>query len=572
MKKIHFKIISLVLISLLLLGITMGIVSISEIRSLGDENLHTLESRLRENFDLLIQSQVESAVSILEQAYSRRDEIGLEAAIEEAKTYIRSIRYGESGYVFVNDSNGVTIVLLGDEAEGTNRWDLQDANGEYIIRNLNEAALNNTGFTSYSYPKPGEDEASPKRAYSQYFEPLDWILGTGVYVDDIDAIVAEEKALTQKKILRMMVLISILDMSVIFFSIVLSWFLGKRISRPVEYLAGEARKLAMGDLTVVIRVDTSDETGDLAKAFSEMVSHLQTSVKGIIQNAKDINHSVEEVAAASQQVAAGASEQAASAEEISSSMEELSANIQQNTDNSRQSNTIVSKAAVDAATSGQAVEDVVDSMKFISGKINIIEEIARNTNLLALNAAIEAARAGEVGKGFAVVASEVRKLAENSQAAANDITQISADSVKKADNTREMMRNMVPSIKKSAEIAEEIMEGSNEQARGAEQINTALLQMDKVIQSNASSSEQIAAMSEELKKKSENLDRIVSFFKIDQSDMRRQGVVKSQAVELGAFESRPKGKQISSPSPNNSSDIPEPSFSSEREDDDFAEF
>lgn len=572
MKKIHFKIIGLVLICLLVLGISMGIVSIIEIRSLSNENIHTLDTKLREDFDRLARGQVEAAITIVEQAYSRKDEIGLEAVIEEAKTYVRSIRYGESGYMFVYDSKGNTIVLLGTEAEGTNRWDLQDANGTYLIRDIIEAAHDKSGFTTYYYPKPGEEVAAPKRAYNQYFEGLDWIVGTGNYVDDIDAIVAAEKELTQKKILQTMAIILILDLGVILFSIALSWFLGKRISRPVEYLAGEARKLAQGDLTISINVKSNDETGDLGRAFSEMVTHLKTTVTGIMQNAKEINYSATEVASASQQVASGASEQAASAEEISSSMEELSANIQQNTDNSRESNAIVSKAANDADTSGQAVEDAVASMKFISEKINIIEEIARNTNLLALNAAIEAARAGEAGKGFAVVASEVRKLAESSQTAANDITQISADSVKKADDTRGLMKNMVPAIKKSAEIAEEIMEGSNEQARGAEQINTALLQMDKVIQSNASSSEQIAAMSEELKKKSENLDRIISFFNIGQSDMRKKEVFRSDTVALAAFESRPKTAPVSRPSLNDRSDLLEPSYTSDGEDDDFTEF
>ncbi len=526
MKKIHLRIMGLVLLCLISLGVIMGIFSVLALGQLGDENIKTLDTKLREDFDRLAQSQVEAALTVIEMAYARSDGIGETAAMEEAMDYIRAIRYGDSGYIFVYDSEGDTLVLLGGEAEGTNRWDLQDTYGTYLIQDLIKAAKDGTGFTTYYYPKPGEEDASPKRAYNGYFAPWDWIVGTGNYIDDIDALINREQIILNNRIFNTVLFIVGLDIFVVLLSLILSWFMGKRISRPVEYLAGEARKIAEGDLTVELQVLSHDETGDLAEAFSDMIERLKFIVKGIVEAAQLIKQNANEVASASQQVASGASEQASSAEEISASMEELSANIQMNTDNSRQSNTIVSQAARDAGVGGQAVEETVDSMKTISEKIGIIEEIARNTNLLALNAAIEAARAGDAGKGFAVVASEVRKLAENSQIAANDITQISGKSVRKADETRELMRNMVPAIQKSAEIAEEIMEGSNEQAKGAEQINMALLQMDQVIQANASSSEQIAAMSEELKNKSDELDDLVSFFHIGESPALQKRTVK----------------------------------------------
>jgi len=493
----------------------MSVVSIFQIRNLGTRNLETLEGKLREDFDRMSMSMIELSMSVVEHSYSRRDELGEEAAMEEAKDYIRNLGYGSDGYVFIYDSQGITVAMLGQDVEGTSRWDLQDAYGNYIIRDLIAAAKAGTGFTEYYFPRPGETEPAPKRSYTGYFAPWDWAVGTGNYIDDIDILVARERENVESAIWRTILIILMTDLGIIVLAALLSLVVGRMIARPVAYLSGEARKVAEGDLTRDIHVDTRDETGTLAEAFNDMIIRLRSTVSGIKTTASDINHSAVEVSDASQQVAAGASEQASSAEEISASMEELSANIQQNTDNSRESNSIVSKAASDADTGGQAVEETVDSMKFISNKIRIIEEIARNTNLLALNAAIEAARAGDAGKGFAVVASEVRKLAENSQNAANDITQVSAESVKKADNTRELMRDMVPAIKKSAEIAEEIMEGSKEQAGGAEQINSALLQMDKVIQANASSSEQIAAMAEELKKKSEDLTGAVSFFRLD---------------------------------------------------------
>jgi methyl-accepting chemotaxis protein len=517
MVKMKYKISFLVLGSLLLLGVVMGVLSAVELRKLGANNLETLDRKLREDFDTLSRYEVEMAVSVASSFYERRDELGEARARRLARDVIDEMRYGEDGYIFIYDSKGLTISLPDDSVEGTNRWDLQDKLGNYLIRDIIKAAKDGTHYTTYYYNKVGETEVSPKRAFNDYFEPWDWILGTGNYIDDIDKLVAEEQAGIDSIVRRTLLLVLLVDLVVIMGAFALAWLMGSRFARPVELLARDVTSVAEGDLTVEIDIRSSDETGVLSDAVGNMVKQLRGIVSGISGTALLINRHAQEVAEVSQQVASGANEQAASAEEISASMEELSSNIQQNTDNARESNTIVSRAADGTSSSGASVEEVVGSMKFISEKIGIIEDIARNTNLLALNAAIEAARAGEAGKGFAVVASEVRKLAENSQAAANDITQVSSDSVKKADETLEQMREILPLVKKSADIAEEIFAGSNEQARGAEQINTALLQMDQVIQANAASSEEIASMADQLKSQSTELTRMVGFFHTGES-------------------------------------------------------
>ncbi|KKL21754.1 hypothetical protein LCGC14_2442270, partial [marine sediment metagenome] len=187
--------------------------------------------------------------------------------------------------------------------------------------------------------------------------------------------------------------------------------------------------------------------------------------------------------------------------------------IKQNSDNALQTEKISQKASQDAQEGGQAVTEAVNAMNDIAKKISIIEEIARQTNLLALNAAIEAARAGEHGKGFAVVASEVRKLAERSQSAAGEISELSSSSVEVAERAGELITQLVPDIQKTADLVQEISAASAEQTSGAEQINKAIAQLDQVIQQNASASEEMAATSEELNSQADQLQSTISFFK-----------------------------------------------------------
>jgi methyl-accepting chemotaxis protein len=215
-----------------------------------------------------------------------------------------------------------------------------------------------------------------------------------------------------------------------------------------------------------------------------------------------------------QSISQGATEQAAGAEEVSSSVEEMSSSIRQNTDNAATTESMSRKAAEDGARGGVAVANTVRAMGEIAGKIGIVEEIARQTNLLALNAAIEAARAGEAGKGFAVVASEVRKLAERSQSAAAEISKLSASSVQIAHEAGKLLDGIVPDVRKTAELVQEISASSREQASGVDQIAKAVVQLDQVIQQNASASEEMASMAEELSGQAGTLNELVAVFKL----------------------------------------------------------
>ena len=295
--------------------------------------------------------------------------------------------------------------------------------------------------------------------------------------------------------------------------VVVAFLITRGITRPLGRAVAVADSLAQGDLTVAIEATSKDETGALLAAMANMVEKLKVVVGDVKSAAGNVASGSQELSASSEEMSQGATEQAAAAEEASSSMEQMSANIRQNADNAIETERIAVKSADDARKGGTAVADTVNAMRDIAGKISIIEEIARQTNLLALNAAIEAARAGEHGKGFAVVAAEVRKLAERSQRAAGEISELSASSVEVAEAAGEMLSRMVPDIQRTAELVQEISAACKEQDTGAEQINRAIQQLDQVIQQNAGASEEMASTSEELASQAEQLQTSIAFFR-----------------------------------------------------------
>ncbi len=310
--------------------------------------------------------------------------------------------------------------------------------------------------------------------------------------------------------------------------------------QALNHITAGAREVAQGNLLVELK-ERSDKD-ELMKALIAMVRQLTSVISEVKGAADNVAAGSQELSFGAETLSQGASEQAAAAEEASSSMEQMTANIRQNADNAQQTEKIAIKSADDAKAGGKAVAKTVSAMQEIAGKITIIEEIARQTNMLALNAAIEAARAGVHGRGFAVVASEVRKLAERSQQAAREISDLSASSVDVAERAGAMLARIVPDIQKTSELVQEINAASREQDSGAGQINKAIQQLDQVIQQNASAAEEMASTAEELSSQAEQLQGAVAFFRI--GDNRGGTPAKRVARSAGTVPKAPVRKSI----------------------------
>lgn len=302
---------------------------------------------------------------------------------------------------------------------------------------------------------------------------------------------------------------------------VVSLLCARTITRPLGEAVMAVEAVANGDLTVEIAVNSRDELGRMMASLQLMVGNLRRTVGEVATAAQNVASGSEQLNGTATQLAQGSTEQSASTEETTSAMEQIAASIQQNADNARQTDKIASKVAEDAKASGEAVSKTASAMKEIAERINIIEEIARKTDLLALNAAVEAARAGEHGRGFAVVASEVRKLAERSQTAAAEISRLTSGGVTQAEGAGKMLEKLVPEIRKTAELVQEISAASGEQSTGAGQINLALQELDKVVQQNAAAAEQMAAASQELSSQADILQSSIAFFKMSGGENRR---------------------------------------------------
>jgi len=336
--------------------------------------------------------------------------------------------------------------------------------------------------------------------------------------------------------------IFIMSLLVIAGALVTAYVLYISIISPLNKGVTFAQAIGDGDLTATVDVDQDDEIGDLANALKNMAENLKSTVNAIKSNANDLVTSSTQLKSSSLQLSKGSADQAASAEEVSTSIEEMVANIDQNTDNSVQTEKITVETAKDVSVADELSSQAAKVMKDVSEKITIISDIAFQTNILALNAAVEAARAGEHGRGFSVVAAEVRKLAERSKSAADEIVSLVSTGLKVSQEAGEKSKALVPDIEKTTQLIKEISAASMEQKTGAEQINLAMQQLNMITQENASSSDELTQSSDQLADLAENLNDAVSYFKVETVEQTKP---RQEEKVLPAQEPRPKVKPAS---------------------------
>lgn len=437
--------------------------------------------------------------------------VAFQFKLEELSKIIGDIKVGESGYGWIADKDGLVIAHPNEQAVMNLNILDADKNGYKGLDALGKRIVSEeSGVGSYIH--------SSGVKMTTFFVRVPNTPGWGLGITIPDGEINE----STNRLLFLLAFVALLSIGL---AVVISILIAKSVSRPISIICGAMGDFAKGDFTLgsVDEQDArairgrNDELGDLGRSLDEMLRSLTVIVSQVIEAAEQVSAGSGQLSATSQTISQGATEQAASVEEISASMEEMSANIRQNAENAHTTESIARASAQSAEAGGKAVLQTVEAMKQIASKIGIIEEIARSTNMLALNASIEAARAGEYGKGFAVVAAEVGKLAERSSREASEINALSTDSLKIAEEAGTTITNLVPEIRKTADLVQEISAASNEQDAGASQINSAISQLDQVVQQNASASEESASMSEELAGQAETLKQTIGFFKMSET-------------------------------------------------------
>lgn len=455
------------------------------------------------------QQIIEVAVSTIDGYYDQYQQNMLteEEAQNKAIEMISLMRYGDGNYLWINDSEPMMIFHpISTDLNGTSLADYKDEKGKLLFVEMAKVCdAQGNGFVDY-YWQHYEDQSkiAPKISYVKKSKGWGWIVGTGIYVDDVEA-----------QIKTQYIKIGTVFSLVALFSFILIIAISSFISKPVIKNVKIAESIAKGNLTNIIDTDRKDEVGRLSVAMNLMQHQMAAVIRNILNSTDMLRNSSEEINSTALTLSEASNEQASNMEEITSTMEEIGSAITQNTTNARETNRIAHQSADNTKEGASAVSDTVDSMNQIAEKIHLVEDIAYQTNLLALNAAIEAARAGEHGRGFAVVASEVRKLAEKSQIAAVEIGGLAEKSVTAADNAGKLFEEIVPEIIRTSDLVQNITIASEEQDTGANQINSGMNQLSQAAQSTAASSEELASTSVLLKDNANDLKKSLEFFKIE---------------------------------------------------------
>lgn len=507
-----------------------------------------------------VQSHVDVAWSVLNH-YGRLEAEGQltgEQARQRALEDVRDMRYQGDQYFWINDLEPRMVMHpFKPELEGQDISSSKDPNGKRLFVEMADVArAKGQGFVTYEWPKPGSERPQPKVSFVRLYKPWGWIVGSGIYVDDVNA---QTSALRWAILLpfvlgviAFLVLVHLvvraivirLRRAVTMADAVRDGDLTQRVDFPQRNELGQladalndmtnnledkarlAGRIAAGDLTASVQVASDKDT--LGMALQRMTNELNTLIGQVRQATEQMDEGAGQVSESSQSLSEGATEQAASIQEISSSMAEIGSTVGSSAQKATKANTLADDARLAAEKGGEQMDQMVEAMQRINessqaiGKIiKVIDEIAFQTNLLALNAAVEAARAGKHGKGFAVVAEEVRNLASRSATAAQETAELIEGSVQRASDGDAMVRQTSESlhmiVEKAADVAElvaEIARDSDGQAQGVQQVSEGLSQIDDVTQRNTANAEETASSAQQLSAQTSQLRQLLARFQV----------------------------------------------------------
>ena len=517
----------------------IGAIFLEEMLSETEEKIEEVRTTLTADVEREIKIQTETAVSVIEGVY-KRQQAGLlteEQAKQEAAALVRDLRYDDgAGYFWIDTYEGVNVVLLGrKETEGKSRIGLTDPTGKQFIKEMIENGKKpGGGYTDLMFAKPNQSEPLPKRNYTASFAPYQWVIGTGIWIDYIDNRVAEmrEKSDEQLRssIITMIVVMVILQAIIIVFAV----FFSNRMVTPIRKVTEVLEVLGTGDFrksdkTNSLDTHRPDEIGIMARAVQKLQENVQEMVKKVVNSA-------EQVAAASQELTASADQSTIAINQVADSIvnvaasqaEKLKVHMDNFTDTLSASSSRIEEATIAAEHGGKSVENAVDQMKKIEtsvstsagviallgeesekiGKIvDAISNIAEQTNLLALNAAIEAARAGEHGRGFAVVADEVRKLAEQSQVSAREISDLIGSIQAKAQDAVVAMQDGVANVKHGTDAVDGAGKTFGEIMHTVSEVQKASVKMEEIVANLVNSTDVITGSVENINVKSREVAR-----------------------------------------------------------------
>lgn len=499
------------IIIMLVAALVVGgsIVSVENMMKVKDQAIKSMEEAIRAEYDQSIKEQVDGVISLLDTINNqyKAGKYTLEEAKKLAADEVREMRYGDAGYFWIDQSDGTNIVLLGSDTEGTNRMEAKDANGYHMVKEIIRVAVEDGGgYADYVFPKEGETETSPKRSYSAYYEPFDWVVGTGNYTDYIDDEIAEQDKIFSAYAMKRAYMLIGICLAFLVIVLILAGGIANDITKTLKRIMEQIRVIAGGDLTHEMKagdLKRKDDFGELANALSSMRKTMQgligqvkagsgsihSVVHDINSNMSQLNSEIEDVSATTQELAASMQETASSADQISEmsgEIEEAAKSIAIRAQSGAESAEDIHRRASEAKdTAGEnrqkvtrmleeirtGLENALEKAKVVD-QIGVLAEAILNitgqTNLLALNASIEAARAGEAGKGFAVVADEIRNLAEQSQETVTNIQNVT-DSVSTAMNNLSVDANRLLSfvdteVVESFDLFEQMAEAYNKDA------------------------------------------------------------------------------------------------------------